>query len=243
MKQKLIIMLLCLFSGLLNAQTTSEKKGNWDYPVKPGTEEWKLFQSGEDMVNSCQIPEIVLSSLTTEELFNLCLSYPLIKYIFAFDNLNSGFDKFFGDFNGIREFYKKKDCFIYLLNQYIQLIKDFSFLLGKSTDYEKGKFITSVSLLEVLLSQSVLKNETANENSKEILHSLLVGYEEKLKYSDFFKGVGFRSNVYARIQVIYEIYKNKEAFPLSVNNLAKLSGMIDEQSLRMIDELSYQLIK
>jgi hypothetical protein len=102
MKCKIIIV-FCLVAGVVSAQTAT--KVAWDYPVKPGTEEWKKFQSSEEMVNACQIPDAVLSSLSTEELTELCLQYPLIEYVFAFDNLNSGFDKLFSDFNGIREFY------------------------------------------------------------------------------------------------------------------------------------------
>lgn len=236
-----IFIYLMFFSFELYAQ---EKKMVWDYPVKPGMEEWKKFRSGEEMVNACQIPEDILDSMTTEELADLCLRYPLIKYIFAFDNLNNGLNKLFSDFNGIREFYRKRDVSNSLLNRYSQQIQAFSLLDEKSTDYEKGKFIVTVSLLEVLLSRSIEKNNATKEKSKEVLQALVAGYEEKIKYADYFVGVGFRSNVYSRVQVISEMSKQSmQRLPQKENNPAKFSGMADEQTLQIIDELSYQLIK
>ena len=58
------------------------------------------------------------------------------------------------------------------------------------------------------------------------------------------EGIGFQSNVYSRTQVIYEMNNgNMERLPQKENNPAGFSGMADEQTLRIIDELSYQLIK
>jgi len=31
----------------------------WDYPVKPGMEEWRQFKTGQAMVEACQIPQEV----------------------------------------------------------------------------------------------------------------------------------------------------------------------------------------
>ncbi|MDR0796299.1 MAG: hypothetical protein LBE79_09675 [Tannerella sp.] len=237
----LIILYVNLFSCFI---IYGQEKTKWDYPVKPGTEEWKKFQSNEEMVNSCQIPDVVLSTLTTEELVDLSLRYPLIYDVFAFENMNSGLNKLFNDFNGIRELYNKSEVSNNLIKRYSEQIKIFSILDGKSTEYEKGKFIVTVSLMEVLLCRCVEQNDADKEKSKEILRALVAGYEGKLKYIDYFKGVGFRSNVYSRVNVISEISEHKiEKLPQKEKNLVKFSGLADEQALRIIDEVSYQLIK
>jgi len=46
----MIAVILCLFSYFITAQEP-EKKETWDYPVKPGMEEWKKFQSYEEKIN------------------------------------------------------------------------------------------------------------------------------------------------------------------------------------------------
>jgi hypothetical protein len=232
-------MLLLLSIGL-NAQS---KVVVWDYPVKPGTEEWKKFTSNEEMVKACQIPDKILLSISTEDLTELCLRYPLLYDVFAFDNLNNGLDKLDSDFNGIRELYKRKDVSNSLSKRYVQKVQDFSFLDGKESDVEKGYFIISVSALEVLLSRIERQDNAGKEVHKAILQNLVSGYEEKSKYVEYFKGFGFRTNFYSRSHVISKLdNSNIESLPQKGKNMTLYSGMADAQSVNVIDSLSYQLI-
>ena len=205
----------------------------WDYPVKPGMETWKLFQSNEEMVHACQIPEEIISSLSTEELTDLCLQYPLLYDVFAFNSLNDGLDKLFSDFNGIRELNKRDDASNILINRYNEKVQSFSFLDGTAQEIGKGVFVISVSALEVLLSRVEIQDK-----QKEILQSLVAGYEAKFRYVDYFKGFGFKTNLYSRAHVILKIDKSS----LDAENSVLFSGMGDEQSVTLIDRLSYQLI-
>ena len=206
----------------------------WDYPVKPGMEEWKMFQSNEEMVKACQIPEEVISSLSTEELTELCLQYPLLLDVFAFNSLNDGLDKLFSDFNGMRDLYKRDNLSSNLTKRYVEKVESFSFLDGTASELEKGYFIISVSALEVLLSRI----GSQQDSQKEILQSLITGYEGKLKYIEYFKGFGFKTNLYSRGHVILKIDKSS----IDIENSILFSGMGDEQSVNIIDRLSYQLI-
>ena len=230
-----LLILLAPFSA-----TGQEDRPVWDYPIKPGMEEWKQLQSNEEKVNACQIPDSILSSLSTEELTNLCLKYPLLYDVFAFENLNSGLDKLLSDFNGIRELYKRKDVSIGLLKRYIEKIESLSFLEGEESDLEKGYFIISTSTLEVLLSQI----SEDKDCSKKILQSLVAGYEGKLKYADYFKGFGFRMNFYSRSHIIAKMDSSfVEQLSQKERNIAFFSGMVDEQTINLINEFSNQLIK
>lgn len=69
-----LVLLLMAWSGV-NAQ---EKKIAWDYPVKTGSKEWAKFESNKEKVDACQIPENILSVISTEDLLELILKYPLI---------------------------------------------------------------------------------------------------------------------------------------------------------------------
>jgi len=239
--KKIFIICLILIPFAIDAQ---ERELSWDYPVKPGMEEWKRFQSNEEMVKACQIPDNILSTLSTEDLTELCLRYPLLTDIFAFEDTNAGLEKLFNDFNGIRELYKRKDAPSNLEKRYVEKIQSFSYLDGKNSDLEKGFFIISVSTLEVLLSRIEWQDSEVKESSKEVLHSLVVGYEEKCKYADYFKGFGFQTNFYSRANVISKIDKLFiDRLPQKEKNATLSSGMVDEQSIQIINELSYQLIK
>jgi hypothetical protein len=231
-------------SDISDAQVAVDEKVGWDYPVKPGSEEWKKLKSNEEMVGACQIPEEVLVILSTEELTDICLRYPLIADVFAFENLNEGLDKLFGDFNGIRALYKRTDVLSNLSKRYIQKIQNFSLLEGTISDVEKGYFIISVSVLEVLLSRIEWTDNNGKVIYKEILQNLVYGYEEKCKYSDYFKGFGLRSNFYSRSHVIAKLDRlSIGLLPQKDKNAILYSGMADEQSAKIIDNLSYQLIK
>ena len=186
MKYKVFLFaVFSLLACVLNAQTAINKKVTWDYPVKPGSEEWRKFQSNEEMVKACQIPEKVLAILSVEELTDICLQYPLIADVFAFENLNEGLAKLNDDFNGIRELYKRTDVSRGLLKRYLQKVQDFSFLEGKNSNVEKGYFIISVSILEVLLSRIEWPDNNGRTIHKEILQKwtirVLAHYPGKIK--------------------------------------------------------------
>ena len=196
------------------------------------------------MVNACQIPEKILFSISTEDSTQLCLQYPLLYDIFAFNDLNEGIDKLFSDFNGIRELYKRKEASNGLLKKYSLKLQELSFLESQASDAEKGIYIIAISALEVLLSRSALQPEIVRETSKEILQNLVSGYEAKSKYADYFKGFGFQTNFYSRIYVISTMDSTSlEKLPKKDKNAALFSGIADAPTIEIIDLLSYQLIK
>jgi hypothetical protein len=245
MKYKILIpIVLSWVTCALSAQVITEKKVIWDYPIKPGMEEWKKFESNEEMVKACQIPEKILTSLSTEELMDICLQYPLLYDVFAFENLNNGLDKLFDDFNGIRELYKRADISNSLIKRYAQKVQNFTFLDEKDSDLEKGYFVISVSALEALLSRIEWQEYTGKETHRNILQNLVSGYEGKCKYTDYFKGFGLQTNFYSRSHVISKLDKlSVGLLPLKEKNPTLFSGMADEPSVKIIDDLSYQLIK
>ena len=243
MKKIFVLLLFCLVACIVNAQLPWElpvKPGTWDYPVKPGMEEWKQFLTNDEKVIACQIPEEILSSISTEDLTDLCLRYPPLWNIYAFQNTNSGLDKLFSDFNGIRELYKRKDVSISLTKRYMDKIQSLSFLNDTSITAAKGFFVITLSVLEGLLSRIEEK-----ETSKEVLQALVAGYEGKLDYVDHFQGFGFQTNFFSRAHVIAKMDQSfVERLPQKTNNAALYSGMIsDEQTVNIINELSYQINK
>lgn len=82
-KFRLLISALLLITGsnLFSQEVT------WDFPVKPGTAEWKSLKDRYEQMKACQIPDDVLPSLSTEQMIELCLSYPLLIDILAFNNI------------------------------------------------------------------------------------------------------------------------------------------------------------
>ena len=214
----------------------------WDYPVKPDMPEWAELKSLNEKVTACQIPDSILSRLSTECLTKVCLQYPLLYDIFAFSSYPAGFDRIFYEFNGIRELFEKEKASVELLKHYNGKILDMSILDNPTTpNLEKGYFIMSISVLEVLLYGYSQKVDAARETYIEILRCLTVGYEKQLEYTDSFKGRGFASNFFARANIIVKI--NPESIHVIPSEILNGNPLITQDFTGIINELSYQLIQ
>jgi len=214
----------------------------WDYPVKPGSDAWNEFTSNEEQVAACQIPDRVLTSLSTEELTAICLNYPLLYDVFAFDNLNIGLDKLFSDFNGIRELNARTGATEELLKQYDVKIESMIFLDVTNPDDQIGLYVMSISALETLLTRTGMQGNEDTETLIKILQHLLTGYESKLNHADYFQGLGLGTNYYSRANIIIKIDPSSiELLPGKDQNAALSSTRADAETVKVLDELSYQL--
>ena len=255
MKKSFIFLILCLFTVSCSQNLHDENQtGNtwidwdgkvvaWDFPVMPGSEEWKKFTSHQEMVDACQIPIDILSSLSTDDLARICLRYPLLADIFAFNFLDNGLDGLFIEFNGVKELYNR-DASNELLNYYSSIINNMSFLDSEASGNEKGRFLIRIFSLEALLSR-LEPQYVANKEYyfKEILKALVAGYEEQLNYPDEITRPG--CNFFARAHLILKICEQCRE-RLSENSWGGLlaQGWIsDLETIEILNELSYQLIK
>lgn len=89
---------------------------SFDSVTKP--EIWKTFQTLEEMQSACQIPDDVLPNLSTEELVQICMDYPLFGNYLAYDNETFGIKKVMAGFNGFTELKKRTDAAEKLLDIY-----------------------------------------------------------------------------------------------------------------------------
>ena len=76
MEKMKLILLLGIFCCSANAQT------KWNYPVRPGEEKWASFKTRDEMLEALSIPDDVLGALSTDDLIELCLSYPILYLYF-----------------------------------------------------------------------------------------------------------------------------------------------------------------
>ena len=43
----------------------------YEYPIKPGTDQWKALKNQKEKVAACQLPDSILESVSTIELLNI----------------------------------------------------------------------------------------------------------------------------------------------------------------------------
>jgi len=146
----------------------------YDYPIKPGTEEWKAFQTHDDMLKACQIPEDILKNMSTKGLVETVLEYPLLGDMMAYSGIQQGFEAVASQFNGLPELLNRKDAGTELLAVYSKM--DPLDIEENWGDVQKGAYTFSIANVEILLAQ----NEILDNLSEIQLEGLTV--EARLKY-------------------------------------------------------------
>ena len=155
-----IISLFCLFTSIVNAQET------WNYPMKPGMEEWRQFKSMDEMYQACQIPNGVLKNLDTESLVNICFDFPAYMGMFFSNTPQAGFNDFYtnADFN------------------------------PQWNPEDQGRFVYKYQFFETLLAQPQVI-QTLNSNGRnELLKEAIKKFDMKLSRQDLSGGATFAVN-------------------------------------------------
>jgi len=215
----------------LGTDLLEKKSLAYDYPIKPGTEAWKKLSTKKEMIDVCQIPENVLFTLTSEELMDVCLAYPLLNDIFAYISVEEGVTKLFQEFNGIRELSKRKDAIRLFLEEYKRRLQNIDALAGAYTDVAKGDFIIGLSTLELLVSNSaILKSATDINTVKEAVQILYDGYNKKIENVAYFKGIPLKTNLFSRHLAISHkdgtvVDKSVKSFQFDAISIDKINDM------------------
>ena len=187
-----IVCTFCLFASVLHAQTT--EKIAWDYPIKPGTEQWRQFKSMEEMYQACQIPDNLLKKLDTESLTDICLNYPAPPTFLVFDTPQQAFMAYYFNFNGIQELYKRKDAGHYLLKKYATMsFSDFNPLWPL---HQQGQFVSHYKFVETILAQPQIISSLDAKDRKSLLRETISKMDEKLEKNDLFGGFSIEINLW-----------------------------------------------
>lgn len=162
-------------------QSWAQKSTDYDYPIKPGSKEWKMLNSTQERVDACQIPENILKGIDTKSLLKVCLKYPLLGSYTASNSPYEGIKNIVGIFNGLTEFVNRPDghtiLFEYYKNKDINAINNVT---------EKGGYTFDICALELLLCQDKLIERFDKQQRFEVLTTLMKKYEDKAKYADYF---------------------------------------------------------
>lgn len=136
----------------------------YEYPIVPGTKEWKEIQSHTEMVEVSQIPENLLSKMTTEGLLETVLNCPVLGEIMAFSTYQQGYNSVCKNFNGLQELSNREDLSQIILEKYYELNNT----IKPENKSLRMKFNVKIIGIEMIISQDfVIKN--LNDEQKIIL--------------------------------------------------------------------------
>jgi hypothetical protein len=200
MKHKILIYtLLSLVACALNAQTVTDRKVTWDYPVKPETMEWRETSYIEKIKKS-QPPKELLKNWTAEILFQYCINYPFNKVALLFNNPNDGFKRVYEQSAVWQEFIQRKDA-IDVLTEYLES-RPYKRLFAINNIEERNNELFIVFFLDKIVSET---NFTANldfRNRKKLTNIILQNHQSKKNYPEEFTGFHYNSSLSAMLKVL-----------------------------------------
>ncbi len=79
------------------------------YEITPEDEEWSNFETTQEMYEACQLDGELLNNMTTVELVDAVVNYPLMVNIYAYDSFEKGIEILVKHFNGLEELVSRND--------------------------------------------------------------------------------------------------------------------------------------
>lgn len=189
-----------LISILLILIGTSNYAQPYSYPTRPGDDLWKTFENPDEMYRACQIPNGALKSMTTQDLVTTCLSYPLINTLYAYNDLQAGFDALKKKFNGFEELVKRNDSGIELMKVYSKMLP--SAFDQKWSIERKGRFTLEFSYIETLLAQRDIQLTLSSTAKRELVAVSLEKYKMKQTHVDIFGTHGTSNTVWVIARIV-----------------------------------------
>jgi hypothetical protein len=183
------VILAILFAISLPAQQGGKP---YDFPVKPGMKEWKDFTSRDQKQKACQIPQSILASMSTRDLLETCLNYPLYGDMMAYDRVQEGFDFVKGGFNGLQELLKREDVGSAVVDKYISMDPDS--IDNTWTSIEKGEYSLKFFSVEILLAQDAVLANLSRDNRLRLLRESHGKMTAKQQHPEVYGLMGFTNN-------------------------------------------------
>jgi hypothetical protein len=162
--------------------------------------EWKSLENRYERGKVCQIPDDVLPALSTEKLIELCLNYPFIIDIRAFDNILTGFDKYSGEFNGFQELIKRNDAALVLTKMYkeedpLAIDKDWTLV-------EMIHYANKISMMELFLCNKQILSKLDSDEKRDLMNEYRLKKSQKNKMTDLYKNHDFQTIYLAMVKLL-----------------------------------------
>lgn len=216
--------------------------GKYKYPVTPYDEEWGNYMLSAEKYTACQIPQEILDSLSTGELLELVLDYPLLVNMCLYDSMEDGVKKLAQYFNGMDELLLREDC-LKVVSSYYKEYKipkkqqlDYDELLpGDNPDYyiivndeelmrkaeEDANVMNTLNLCEAIIEIAVDKDKISMQE-KQVLTGIIIKKQMEKMSSECVEGI---STEIDQEDSILNQYKNKSGlFSTSKLNVLKNSN-------------------
>lgn len=188
---------------------------SYDYPITPGTDEWKKLTTHKQMLEAVQVPEDILENMDTQELIITVLENPMILDMYAYYTPEEGFDKGYDilcqKLNCVRELDTRSDSIAYLSNT----LNNISMLSVLTGDNYTSEQLESINLAGKRILECIMQKSISNyRNNETVRYAIKTVYTPKGSSVSVLSGLTWADHdmksTEAKIQsdAIMQIYPN-----------------------------------
>lgn len=181
-----IAIIAILFVSLFYFPIVNGYASNTDIKYRPfiiGDSTWKSYNSANERKKALQIPDSLLSSMSTKVLLEFCLAYPYLPDIMLYDNHRDGLNGLISEFNGFKELLSRKDAIDTLLKEYQSIPQKAAHVFNSVSSIEVFTFPIQCLVLRYILNSDSIYC-MLNENQMEKLHES--AQEDKKMVLDYY---------------------------------------------------------
>ncbi|MDW7662677.1 MAG: hypothetical protein SCL54_14765 [Bacillota bacterium] len=110
MRKRFFLLVVSLFVFTLQSSISLASNSGLKYDISLHTTEWIKLESKEEMIKSTKLDVQKLVQLSSEELLDLVLAYPLRIDMFAYNSSQEGVDALEKQSDALKEFFTRKDA-------------------------------------------------------------------------------------------------------------------------------------
>ena len=190
--KKVYLLIAVVFVCLTSlSQTPYVSKVMFEYPFKQGSSEWNQFKNSTERIAALQIPQNIITQLPTEDLLEICLEFPYLSDVFAFDNFDMGFKAMSAKFNGFGELFKRADLVTVLLKHYEKIPEKIS--RTPNCHEEWGNFSFQTYVLTYMLGLDEVYDNMDESQLHTLVNTTTYNLEQMEKRTELQGTLGFRA--------------------------------------------------
>jgi hypothetical protein len=232
--KKLLLICGCLFSIIITAQQINEP---FSFPIKPGSDDWSGLKTEKERFDAMQIPDDILSRMSTPALVVTCLNYPAFGYIGAYNNYQTGLVFLSTRFNGLDELAKRNDAGKCLFDIY-QITKVNGFE-DQYSNLDEKYWPIKFSWVELLLAQNKFIESLDADDKKNLLMLAFEKYKMK-QISEEHSTDGLISTAFLMARILnvlnYNEFESEYAHKDDIRNFINTSELSDVNIIDLIFE-------
>ncbi|MGI5895455.1 MAG: hypothetical protein ACOX6U_00735 [Oscillospiraceae bacterium] len=151
--------------------------------------DWASYQTHNEMVEAAQIPNNLLNQMSTSDLVEAVMNYPLIVNLVMYSTYQKGFERIVQDFNGMQELLSKGDG-AQKLFEYYNSIPIMSVNTRSSINEE---IILNPWFAEIMLAQNEFIEQFSYTEQENVIAIINEKHEQKQSSPEIYSGtsVGF----------------------------------------------------